>query len=223
MAVAALALATGGCKFLAYALAPPRTETIKAQCDELNNTSVAIMVFVPPEVMSDYPYAQDQLTRVLAARFRNDSAAGLLKNLRVLDPVAVRQFQERTINWNGMPRTEIAKELGVEYLLLVQIMEFSTREDADSFDLYRGRLTATAALYDAQRPESRASIWPVSGRHDSIFAIVHPEAGPVGLVSGHNDSVVRDPMLLRFADLLSRKFYTHKVTHTNDDPKNSRS
>jgi hypothetical protein len=220
---ALLALAAAGCNnYVMYALfGRQKTEKVQAEYADLRNGKLAVVVYIPPSVESDYPEAQGQLTRFVINEFGHRIRNGRLKNLDLVDADTVRYFQESTLNWEGMDRTEIARKLGADFLLVVSIMEFSTREYSDATDLYRGRLLASATLYDAHRPESRSAVWPAP-HHRPLDPEVYPEHGPQPQMAT-DDGVVRVKVMSNFADKLAKRFYNHKVVIEDDQPSFSQS
>ncbi len=186
--------------YLGYLLSPePAKQTVEAEFNGLAGGRVAIMVFSDERVQYEYPYARLTLSAVVRAELTER-----IKDVTVIDPTRVCEYQDEHIDWDSMDKTVLAKDLGADYVLFVVLVEYSTREPG-SVNLYRGRITAQVGLYQADLPEQSARVW----RCDRL-AVVYPLEDPVGLL-GEDDRVIRGTVERMFADALVKKFYDHKV------------
>ncbi|MFP4356435.1 MAG: hypothetical protein ACLFUJ_15065 [Phycisphaerae bacterium] len=209
----------GGCDHTMYVLFGGEQKVdVAAEYNQMKSGKLAVMIYMPPDIASDYPYAEGQITDFVANEFNRVIREGQFGKLELIDAVTVRDYQESKLNWQGMPRTQIARELGADYLLMVSVMEFTTREYGDTADLFRGQLLASATLYDASLEEYKAAVWP-GATHDATFSEVYPEHGPIGQLSS-DDTVVRRMVFMQLADKLAKRFYDHTVVIKDDDPKN---
>lgn len=193
----------GGCRslgYMGYLLAPePPQKTVPAEFEGLANSRVAIVIFADEQVQYEYPYARLTLASAIGAELMSR-----LKDVTVVDPGKVCRYQDEHINWEAMDTTALAADLGADYILRLALMEYTTREPG-SVNLFRGRITAQAGLYQADLPERSARVWWC----DSI-AVVHPKDDPVGLI-GESDRRIRSLTERLFADSLVKKFYAHEV------------
>ena len=196
--IACLGLA--GCGYMAYLMAPPLApKKVAAEFADLKNTRVAVVIFTDERVQYEYPYARLTLGSVIRAEM-NDR----LKSVVVTDPAKVGKYQDEHAEWTSMGKAELAAALGVDYVLDITLVEYTTREPG-SVDLYRGRITAQAALYHAGQSDSQGRAW-----HSDRLSVLYPEKNPIG-VSGESDRQVREAVEKEFADALVKKFYDHKV------------
>ncbi len=198
-------LATAGCNILSYigyAIAPRGPQkTVKAEFDDLPGHSLAVVVYTDESTEFEYPAARLELSMVIAEEFRTTKP---LRKVQVIDSRRVAKYQNTNLFWDSMDKTKLGEQLGADYVLLVSVMEFSTREPG-SMSLYRGRITGEATLYDTSLPEKYARVW----KADEI-RVMFPEDAPTGQLS-EDDAQIRYQTEKRFAFKLVRHFYTHKV------------
>ena len=158
------------------------------------------MVYADISLEYEYPSARRELTAYLSYGLVNS-----VENITAIEPMTTLQFQEQNLSWADLDRTEIGKKLGVDYVLFVSLIEFSTREKG-SADLYRGHISAEANLYKTSMPEYQACVW-----YSSDIRATFPEGKTASHVD-RNDTRVRIETLRQFVDQVTKKFYKHKVT-----------
>jgi len=201
--LAATCLSLGGCRslgYVGYLLAPEAPQkTVPAEFEGLAGRTVAVVIFSDERVQYEYPYARLTLASAIRAEL-----ISRLKNTTVVDPGRVCRYQDEHINWEAMDKTALAKDLGADYVLQVALVEYTTREPG-SVNLFRGRITAQAGVYQADLPERSARVWWC----DNI-SVVNPKDNPVGLV-GDGDRQIRGATERLFADALVKNFYAHKA------------
>ncbi|MCJ7543828.1 MAG: hypothetical protein MUP47_04560 [Phycisphaerae bacterium] len=206
LTAAALALAAclgvSGCGALRYAgyLAAPELprKNVPAEFTGLDGHRVAIVIFADPRVQYEYPQARLTVASVIRAEMN-----ARLKNVSVTDVAKVCQYQNDHVNWETLEKSELAKQFGVDYILYVTLVEYTTRE-VGSIDLYRGRITAECGLYQAGVSDPEGRVW-----HCDRLAVLYPETAPAG-VPGESDRAVREEAERLLADALVKKFYDHK-------------
>ncbi|MHC4983807.1 MAG: hypothetical protein ACYTF6_11670 [Planctomycetota bacterium] len=198
-----LLTACGGCRlvrYIGYLLAPARrTRTEKAAFSDLPGHSVAVVMYCGENIAYEYPYAQSGLSERIAAELEQR-----IKRVEVIDPERVLKYQYENIYWDSMRKTELGKALGAEYVLLVSLMQYTSREP-NSVSLSRGRIVAEASVYQTSLPENKARVW----RAPSVKA-VFPADAPTGLLRGQARRIL-DETERQFVDALVKNFYDHKV------------
>lgn len=201
--VTAVCVWGGGCgamKYFTYLATPePAGKKVAAEFSELAGHRVAIVIFTDERVQYEYPRARLTLGSVIRAEL-----IARLKEVSVTDPVKVCRFQDEHTHWDTMAKSELARQFGVDYILFISLMEYSTRE-VGSLDLYRGRIAAECSVYRAGMSDNEGRAW----RCDRI-AVAYPKADPSG-VPGDSDRTVREAAEQMLADALVKKFYDHKV------------
>ena len=192
-----------GCNMLGYGLhllAPPEKKvTVKPEFAGLEGKTIAIVIWADQRIQYQYPYARLSLSWELMAELKER-----LEGITVIDPKRVIKFQDENIRWDMLPKGQLVRELCSDFVLLVVPDTYTMREPG-ALNLYRGEISAQAALYQPAETESQWEIW--SGDN---FRVVFPPNAATG-EPGSDDRRIRHETEKRFAQLLVRNFYTHKV------------
>ena len=199
----AAAVALSGCKtlsFLAYALWPgSRERNVEAEYGGLADSTVAVVVYCDQGVLYEYPHVRLAISSVVTEQLRQN-----VKGIRPIDPRRIAKYQDEDIYWDEMDKTALGKSFAADRVLFISLVHYSSREPG-SLNLYRGRITAQAAVYDAALPERKAKVW----NWDNI-KVVYPEHDPTGQMRD-SDAAIRFRTQQIFAEMLAKKFYDHKV------------
>ena len=192
---------TSGCQqtgYLMYLFAPAvPVKPVPAEYEGLEGHSVAVVVFADQQVQYEYPFARLTLGSAVSAELTEQ-----LKDVRVVDVRKVCRYQDENLYWETMDKTELARRLQADYVLMVDLLEYATREPG-SLNLYRGTIAAQPALYDAALSEPQAKVW--GGR----LTVTYP-SGEAGSVPATDDRGIRQTAERLFARDLVRKFYKYK-------------
>lgn len=198
-----LAGTVGGCKqmgALAYLFSPENpTRSVDAEYKELANANVAVVVYVSQATQVDHPLARHGVASVIGAELRKN-----LTQIQSVDPRKVMKFQDETPNWEILPKADLARKLGAEFVLYVVLAEYSTVEPA-SINLYRGRISAQVSLYKANLGEKESRVW---GKGD--FNVLYPPNTAVGVMTSDDEDVAYQTQRI-LADEIAKKFYKHKA------------
>lgn len=196
LAVASLPLA--GCGLLAanqYAQAVP----VSAQYNGFDGKKVAIVVYTMPATVNEFSGSREEITDFIANEMRLH-----LPTTNVLDRRAVIRWQDNTINWYGLSETDIGKHFGVDRVLSVQILDYSTRKLIGYSDL-QGRLRAQCKVVEIQAADT-ARTGSVSWT--GIVDVTWPKDRPLDPTQT-NDNAVRQRVLELFSQRLVKYFYDH--------------
>jgi len=186
-------------RWLAYVFAPVASrETVEAEFNELAGKRVAVIVFTDDATQVDYP-----LARLTISQKVDEALRANVKGIQTLGADRVIQYQEENIRWDEYDKTRICRDLDVDYLLYLSVLEFSTLESG-SMSLYRGRITVEPKVYDAAMQEHTACVWK-----GEAIRVVYPENAPGRI---ENAGVVRHGAEMALAERLAKKFYKHKTT-----------
>ena len=186
-------------RWLAYVALGGKDKKVQAEFAELSGKSVVVVVYVDKGVQYEYPNVCLTVSATVAEELRKN-----VEPSEVIDPRRVVKYQDANIYWDEMDKTALGKHFGADYVLLLALVEFNTREPG-SMNLYRGRITAEPSVYKVSLPERQARVW----RGETI-RVVYPEHDPAGQLR-ENDRAIRVKTEHLFADRLVKKFYDHKV------------
>ncbi len=185
-------------KYVLYVVTPvAETKTVQAEYCGLENRSVAIVVFAGPEIMCDYYTARLEVALAIRGELEKN-----IPGVKVVEPAKVVKYQDGNINWEVVPKAKLGEVFGVERVLFISLVEYRGR-DPGSENIYRGTITATAAVYESSPPVNEA-VW-----RSSQLRVSFPDQVPVGTVG--SESRIRQETQQRFAQTLVRKFYKHKI------------
>jgi hypothetical protein len=192
-----------GCvDWIAYVFAPASPmRTVEPEFAGLANKTVAVVIFAGAETRLEHGTVELELSDAVSTELRKR-----VKGVRTIDPRKIMRYQEENPRWDSMPPGRLCGVFNSDYVLLISVMEFSTRERR-SMHLARGRIAAEAAIYDGD--ESGEALGGARWQTDMI-RIEYPEKAPVG-VPARDDWVVRGNTCRTYAVELVKRFYKHKV------------
>lgn len=190
-----------GCQclnWLAYVFAPSSAlQTVEPEFTALSNKTVAVVVFAGPDILIEFDTAPVEISSIVSSEL-----AARLKDVSTIPPERILRYQDENPRWDSMPPGRLCQVFNSDYVLLISLIEFSTRERG-SMHLARGRISAEASVYSEGSPDE--PLW----RTDMI-RVVYPETAPVG-IPARDDYATRVNTERIFADRLVRKFYKHKA------------
>lgn len=174
--------------------------TVEAECDALCDSKVAVVIYGDPRLFYDYPTAEVELGFAIRQQLTEN-----VEGVEVVPPERVESFKSGDLNWDRLPRTQLARKLGADKLLLLTLHEFTTRYPGHT-ELYQARIGGSLAVYDASKDEADARV----DRFEDPVHIVFPEDKPL-LIPSHRDQTLRVQAEAVFARKVARKFYKHQV------------
>jgi hypothetical protein len=200
----ALAVTLTGCeamRFLAYLFEPAvNKKKIPPEYDGLAGHSMAVVVFASPRIQHEHPRIQLDVSLMVGARVEEN-----VSDVTVVPGQKVVKYQHEHIDWEEYERARVGRDLGADFVLYIALEKFATLEPG-SLQLYRGRVTAHAAVYQSTASGRQAKVW---GPQD--FNVIYPEQEhPVGS-AGQSDRKIRFETVKILAEMLAKKFYEHEV------------
>jgi len=204
LTLALLAPAAGGCDALAwfgYVLAPPPPKkTVLPEYPGLEDQHVAVVIYASPATQLDYQTVQLELSDAIGRELTKR-----IDGITLVDPRRVMRYQDDNHQWDRLPPENLCRTFTCDYVLLVTLLEFSTRE-ANSRHLARGRLLAEAGVYRTPVGGRGGCVW----RAAEPIRITYPPDNTVGMPA-RDDYKVRARTETAFAEALVKRFYKHKV------------
>ncbi|GAG45428.1 unnamed protein product, partial [marine sediment metagenome] len=165
-----------GARYGIWLFTDPDTKKVKAQFEGLVGHSVAVVIYTDERVQLDYPNVRLTLGAQIVNQLREN-----IKKIRVVDPLAVARYQDENLYWDTQDKKKTANDLKVDYVLLVSLLEFSTRA-AGQMNAYQGRIGAEAKLYSASKEEGQNCDWETEGCLEVIYpdlAQYSPRSEPI--------------------------------------------
>jgi hypothetical protein len=166
------------------------------QYDGLEHHSVAILVDAPLDLQYLKPDLVDQVAGGLATRLGEH-----VPNISIKHPMQVRQWQFTTPQWNALAVGEMATELGVDRVVIVDIQEFRLHPRGNRF-LWEGICRASIGVVEADGydTDSYADAWEVAARFPDLEGLDRDSASEWEIQTG---------LLSEFVKRTSWVFYTH--------------
>lgn len=200
MAVA-FALSAGGCIAGAVGALGEQIERgkkldVPAQYDGLEGRSVAVIVNADYATLVEHPTVAGQVTANVSARI-----ARFVKGASVLAPTQVLEWQYRTPQWRAMPYGEIAKELGVDRLVHIDLYEYRLNPVGNSY-LWDGVGGANIGVIEAD------GLAPDEFVFSTNVVARFPDQEGVGRESARAEDIERG-LLTLFIQRASWLFYRH--------------
>lgn len=202
--VAGTLMSAGGCSTIGASMAilgQDQTKKVPAEYAHLAGKQVCVWVWADESLLFEYP-----AIRVDAANYARHYLLQHVKNVKVVDVMAVDKFQRSEYDADTMPVVQIGRRFNADAVLNVQVSNFTTRP-AGSPNLFQGRMNTLCSLYDCTGPapveSGERKLW--SGKVD----VVYPER-PVGMMET-SDLVVRSTLLKLFGETLAQKFYEYRA------------
>ncbi len=203
-------LAAGGClmsgceagRFMAYAVAGDGTRVVhtKAQYRGLEGKTFAVLVAADEYTQFTYPGAALGISREVAARI----AAGVPGSVP-MDPQKIVQFQRENPYWITVPYGQLIDRLGVERLVVVDLVEYTLREPGNSH-VWQGQIVANVGVAEAGAGDgnSQAFATTVKGRFPD-------NSSKVGVLNSE-DKTIQFGLLADFSNKTANLFRDHEET-----------
>ncbi|MHC4562909.1 MAG: hypothetical protein ACYS8X_09075 [Planctomycetota bacterium] len=196
-------LVCGGCNQIAgwsYVFGlQDQTKTVPAEFGDLAHSTVAVVIHADEQVQYEYPDATLNLSAVISSKIRKN-----VDGCRTINPLKIRAYQHENLDWQTIGRDKLGEALGADYVLLVSLREYSTREPG-SLNLYRGRINAEAAVFRVHDGEGAEPVW-----QDEYLETAYPKEPGPGKIR-ENDERIRYKTDTEFATLLVERFYKHEA------------
>ena len=188
-----------GCQAGYFLTDPDATKKVPAEYSKIEGRRVGVVVWSDRSTLDEYPNARRQVARAVIHHLK--------KNLPKADMVPERrvyEMQEHSgADWEAMTNGEMARELGCDMILRIDLLDFTTRA-SDTPQLRKARIAGNIRMYEARPIEN------VDAVYDSDVKITYPP----GSVHGTQDESEADLLhaaVEYFAESVSRKFHEHKV------------
>ena len=173
----------------------PPPINVTAEYFGLQNQTVAVLVNTDRNILLRYPQAPLEVGAALS----NDLAAHV-PGVRMVDPRQCYEYQVRNIYWPTDRASNIARQLGVTRLIIVELNEYRTTEPGNN-TIYQGQVSTAVYVAETDGPN------PDDFVYETISQVTYPkEPVPVPDVQ---EVTIRKGMLDRFAASVGRRFYDH--------------
>jgi hypothetical protein len=168
-----LTLLGTGCaaaRYWHYITNGPKEKKVKAQFRGLVGKKVAVMVYIPDEVLYDYPDARYSLATRISTELESK-----IKNVTVVDARTVSRYQDDNIRWDEKGFKAICDDLHTDFILFVPIQEYRMNQPGH-FSAIQGFIVGHLELHAAGLDEQYdTGVWET----DEELELTHPEHQPI--------------------------------------------
>jgi hypothetical protein len=169
---------------------------VPAQYDGLEEKTCAVVVMSDYATLVEHPEVVGNITANVAQRIRQ-----YVKGASVLPPGQVLDWQYRTPQWRALPFGEVAKELGVERLVLIDLFEYRLNPIGNSY-LWDGTAGAHVNVIEAD------GLAPDEFVYTTTVVARFPNKEGIGRESATREQIERG-LLTLFIQKSSWLFYRH--------------
>ncbi len=188
----------GGCNWFKGLglLLPEPQRTVPAEFAHLEG-SVAIVVWVHPETLYDYPNVRLEL----ASHVADQIAASVRAKLSFADMMEIEQYIDRK-GGRVVDPAQIGRQFGTHFVVYMEILEFTLR---DPFvpDLLQAKIRASVTVHDLEDKDYGPRAYDLAP-----VAIMVPDR-PAPFTQS-NAMLIRKVAYETFGGLVARKFHEYK-------------
>ena len=199
--IACASLALGGCIAGAVGAIGQQIERgkkldVPAAYDGLEGKTCAVIVNADYATLVEHPAVVKNITANVSARI-----AQYVKDATVLPPATVLTWQYKTPQWRAMPYGEVAKELGVDRLVYIDVYEYRLNPTGNSY-LWDGVAGANIGIIETD------GLAPDEFVYSTNVVSKFPDKEGVGKESARREDIERG-LLTLFTSRTSWIFYDH--------------
>lgn len=206
------ALVCGGCNIIGFGGAVVEsyrrnsTKTVDPEYVGLAGHSFAVVVSADRAIQSDYPEIVARLTAGISERLR-DPANGVGASGWV-PPAKLLQYLYDHPRWVTMPHSELAKSLGVERIVYVELREYRLNDPGNQY-LWEGVAEGTVGVIDPESPMPDEFVF------ERPVRVKFPDKAGYGPADMPGQAVNTE-LARRFTDRASWPFYSHEEKYYPD-------
>jgi hypothetical protein len=180
--------------------------TIEAEYRGLEGKSWAVVVSASRGIQGEFPDVVPWLTHKAAERLVANQQEVAAASYIPADTVL--RFQYENPRWVAMPKGELARALGVQRLIFVELVEYRLTEPGNQY-LWAGLATGMVEVYEADGPSPDEIVFQKPVR------VGFPDQSGIGQTDMHA-SVVATALGMRFLDRATWLFYKHEEPYYPD-------
>ncbi|MEL7482767.1 MAG: hypothetical protein AAFN41_00295 [Planctomycetota bacterium] len=164
----------------------------------LDGQSFAVLVSGDRGLHADFPGMVPQITNQVAERLKAETKA-----TGYVPAAAMLRYQYENPGWSARAFSEVADDLGVDRLVVVDIQEFRLNDPGNRF-LYDGVAAATVAVVEAD------GLTPDDIAFEFFVNVTFPDAGGFG-PEDFSSQEVASVLMTRFVNRATWPFYDAEI------------
>jgi hypothetical protein len=169
---------------------------VLAEYEGLENKSVAVIVHADAATLYEFPSVAQTVSGNVAFRIQQN-----VRGVSILPPAAVAQWQYQTPAWSTLPYGQIADELNVDRVVLIDMYEYRLNPPGNMY-LWEGVAAANVGVIERNGldPDSFAATFDIRVRFPNQEGIGRESASSADIQTG---------VLTKFVQKCAWLFYTH--------------
>ncbi len=210
-ALMGLAILTGlpGCQIgaliggMAESYKRESTHSIPAQYTGLTGKSFAVIVVADRSIDATYPGVVQLLSTKITERLHEFGAAkGFITSADMM------AFIYNNPRWSVRPRIDLAKELGVDRLVVVELQEYRLHDPGNQY-LWDGAAIGTIGVIESDSPTPENYVF------EKLVTVKFPDKQGTGPLE-YSQNLMMAALDKRFTDRATWLFYTHEEPYYPD-------
>ncbi len=175
---------------------PMKKVHVTADYTGLADKTVAIVIAADEFVLYRHPRAPLVVGQIVGGQI-----VANVTGAKLTDPADIVAFQRANPYWATLPYGDLAKRLGVERVIYIDLAEYSTHEPGNK-ELWQGVILANLGVIetDAANPDNFA--------YSNTIRAVYPEGREIG-VANSDAGTIQLGMLQSFGQKVGWLFYDH--------------
>ncbi len=203
-ALSVMAIASSGCEIIAFPFfayneyQKTQSHIEPAAYTGLDDQTFAVLVSGHRGLHADFPAVIPQITTQVAERLKTETkATGYVPAATML------RYQYENPGWSAQAFSEVAEELGVDRLVVVDVQEFRLNDPGNRY-LYDGVAAATVAVIETD------GITPDDIAFEFFVNVAFPDAGGYG-PEDYSEQEVASVLMNRFVNRATWPFYDAEI------------
>jgi hypothetical protein len=207
-------IAAPGCNILGFGGAMidsyrrSSTKTVHAEYTGLAGKNYAVLVIADRYLQADHPSLVPYLTSKISGQMSAKDAQSTLRASGYIPADRLLEYLYEHPRWTAMPRAELAKELGVQRLVIVELQEYRLNDPGNQY-IWDGLATGSVGVCEVDGPA------PDEFAFEKPIRVAFPDKQGMG----PNDlsmQAVATELGRRFVDRASWLFYDHQEKYYPD-------
>lgn len=200
VAAVTLGIGGGGCQIIggiAANIERTGSHDVNAEYEGLQDKRIVVLVAADRIILANFPQLTTQLTSYISQRLASEARVGP----GVINPTSVLKYQLDHPRWLYKSHSEIARDFGVDRVVLIDLYEFRLNEPGNQY-LWGGMAAAKVGVAESDGPTPDEFVYT----KDISVQFPDKEAGPTDYSQAQVEAVLRK----RFVDRVVWLFFKHE-------------
>jgi hypothetical protein len=202
-ALLSLCFWAAGCQvgsFIVYAFNGTQKENIPAEYAGLKNSRYAVLVSADSDVLYQSPEAPRSICTAITRELASHVPGAVAVN-----PKQIIAFQEENPYWTTVPYSRLIKQLNVDQLVIVDIVQYNIHEKGNA-SIFRGTAIANVSIAKESDNDQLA--------YSKVVKATYPTGSAIGMIDSETDEqTFRLALLLNLSNTIGHLFYDYQIEH----------